>query len=542
MTGVSGGEEFPLPQVAKSLSPYIKSRQEALRIRRVLSLYLASNLEGLHGGQFSPTSLAVPGSEVKVKRIPSEVSGLRKSYLKALQANLKARKDYAQLTRRSSEGIEGDVRHEERQMQDECSELLATHHASIQEQQKYEKLNILQDYLDLLGRKDAARSDYLDMNSILKDISPVPTDPLESGFQTPYSELPNTDTQALTTRLEKAVLRGKYALDREKMLLAKIKEDQQSEQSIRESAKVSSGTRILALSRTRDALIGWIEERLADSGQLNDMADGLQEPDIDNAVSNLEQRKNAIQARYHDYISSRRILLALASETKVLHSQETLPQQELLYPQSQPKPTNGSSGRQAITILPYLTGSLIPASNAQKTFLQQESHMTNTITTQKRSTLQLLERLAQESHLLPNYPLLATQPGFQKAFAALKSRSAPSYFGNDEAVIEKEGPIITKARQWAFAAEAARSTKREEIERQLDEGENYVVVAEGIVRDLQEVLGVDGSLVKDGEDEELWLEDKEVGLKTKSYEGYEAVGVPRGIWAGLDGKVGIGDK
>ena len=76
MSAISNSQSFPLPRVTEALKPFIKTRQEVLHIRRVLSLYLASHIEGLPNGDLSLTSLATPGSQVRVKRIPPELTGV----------------------------------------------------------------------------------------------------------------------------------------------------------------------------------------------------------------------------------------------------------------------------------------------------------------------------------------------------------------------------------------------------------------------------------------------------------------------------------
>ncbi len=530
MAEVSGDENFPLPQVAKSLSPFIKTRQEALRIRRILSHYVASNIEELLAGELSPTSLAVPGEDAQVKKIPSEVLGLRRSYLKALQAHAKAKNEYTRLTCDSSKDTNG-VQPKEFQDNEDSRESVATYLTLIREQQRYEKLTILQDYLDILSQKDAARPDYLQMNNILEGVAPLPETSQILVLPPTPSPTSETDTQTLTTRLEKAVLCAKNALDNQKRLLAKIKKEQQKQRaSGLPTTTISTEMKIRALSCTRDELISWIEERLAKTSQSTDTADKLSTSDSKSAHHSIEKRRKEVQDRYKDYLEARQCLVGLLfSDTPPL---EAYSEAENAEPHSQ-EPIVESNQHEASSVLPYLTEYLIPAANAQNSFLRQESYVSSTLASQNQATVQLLDRLAEESHLLPNYPVLARQPRFQKVVEALRSKSSPSTLAEARRS-EDEPQILSQARQWAFAADASRSAKQEAVKERLEHGTTHIRTAEKLVKELQEILGVDKEENEDEGDEDIWTGSIEVkSQKQPSSSGRT------GIWAGLDGNIGV---
>jgi len=531
MAEVSGDENFPLPQVANSLSPFIKTRQEALRIRRILSHYVASNIEELFAGELSPTSLAVPGEDAQVKKIPSEVLGLRRSYLKALQAHAKAKNEYTRLTCDSSTDTNG-VQPKEFQDNEDSRESVATYLTLIREQQRYEKLTILQDYLDILSQKDAARPDYLQMNDILEGVAPLPETSQISVLPPTPPPTSETDTQTLTTRLEKAVLCAKNALDNQKRLLAKIKKEQQKQRaSGQPTTTISTEMKIRALSCTRDELISWIEEHLAKTSQSTDTADKLSTPDSKSAHYSIEKRRKEVQDRYEDYLEARQCLvgLVLSSDTPPL---EAYSKAENAEPHSQERIVE-SNQHEASSVLPYLTEYLIPAANAQNSFLRQESYVSSTLASQNQATVQLLDRLAEESHLLPNYPVLARQPRFQKVVEALRSKSSPSTLAEARRS-EDEPQILSQARQWAFAADASRSAKQEAVKERLEHGTTHICTAEKLVKELQEILGVDKEENEDEGDEDIWTGSIEVkSQKQPSSSGRT------GIWAGLDGNIGV---
>lgn len=530
------------PKGFKTMAPDMENRQEILRIRRILSTYLAQNISG--SIPLSATSLGVPSEDTRVRRIPPDLSGLRKKYLEALQAHVKAREEYERVLQGSEEASLGAIRQEQHEIEREASASVTNHLDLLRAQRKYQKLRIIQHYLDLLAQKDAAKPDYLSMTSILKDMSPAPELPLNtSERQSHYgaSESQNT-AEALTLRLEKAVLRAQNSLENEKRLLAQVKSAQQSEASSKTSELFTRSAQIYALSQTRDELVSWIERRLAEGNQ-EDKPDQLPSPDRDQVPLEIDKRKKSIEIKYEEYLQARKSLLALASARRTPPPQETNTNQQ--FPDPHQKPRSQETGpREASVILPYLTSHLIPASNAQKGFLQQESYLAKTLADQDRETIKVLEKLADESHLLPTYPLLAAQPRFQHAVAALGSKPRRPAFSDDrDAANEPESQTITQARAWAFAASAARAAKHDEVQERLEHGETQVDIARAQISELNEILGGDVDQEEaESEEEDLWTESagtkpRQKGAKKREIDGKGELG----IWAGLNGNINIHD-
>lgn len=540
MAQVALDSGFPLPQAAQSLAPYIKTRQEALRIRRILSVFLAQNIDGTK--PLSKTSLAVPSEDARIRRIPPEVSGIRKKYLKALQAHVKAREEYEQFVQGPDQDALKAMRQEQQQIDDDSSAHVATYLELLLAQRRYQKLRILQDYLDLLAQKDAAKSDYLTVESISKEISGPPellsTVSVESSSLVTSSE----DTiQALNLRLEKAVLRAQNTAEKERQLLAQVKSEHHYEANSGGTDCPDTIPEVSALSETRDELIRWIEQKLAEGNQSEDI-DKDSIVDQERNPLDVDQRKKAIEAKYEDYLQTRKSLVELMSERRAFPSHKLEKKQEdaTCYSNSQ---GNETSTYEASLVLPYLTEYISPASTAQKGFLQQESHLSQTLEDQSRRTVKVLQRLADESHLLSNYPLLAMQPRFQHAVAALGSRLRPTTSGSIEPGTRPEALSVIQARAWAFAATAARSAKDDELQERLDHGEKHLEIAKRRIKDLKEILGIEseGGETKD-EDEDLWMERGAKKFKQKPMEEREVSGRGSlGIWAGLDGNIGLND-
>lgn len=540
MAQVALDSGFPLPQVAQSLAPYIRTRQETLRIRRILSVFLAQNVDGAK--PLSRTSLAVPSDDARIKRIPPEVSGIRKKYLKALQAHVKAREEYEQFVQGPDQEALKAMRQEQQQIDDDSSAHVATYLELLQAQRRYQKLRILQDYLDLLAQKDAAKSDYLTLESISKEISGPPellsTASVESSSLITSSE---DAIKALTLRLEKAVLRTQNAAEKERQLLVQVKSEHHYEANSEETNCPDTSAEVFALSETRDELIRWIEQKLAEGNQSED-TDKESIVDQERTSLDVDQRKKAVEAKYEDYLQTRQSLVELMSERRAFPSHKLVKKQgdATFYSNSQ---GNETSTYEASLVLPYLTEYISPASIAQKGFLQQESHLSQTLVEQSRRTVKVLERLADESHLLSNHPLPAMQPRFQHAVAALGSGLRPTTPGSTECGTRPEAQSVIQARAWAFAAAAARSAKDDELRERLDHGEKTLEIAKRRIKDLKEILGIEseGEETKD-EDEDLWMERDAKKFKQKPMEKREVGGRGSlGIWAGLDGNVSLND-
>ena len=405
-----------LPKVMEPLAPFIKPRQEAAQTRRILSIFLDQNIHNPHGESDLPIVLASPPEGTQVGLIAPQLTGIRRSYLKALQAYIRARESYDQLSTRLEEDRIKAKRREQRETES-CDHVSAiTLYDLLHEQRRYQKLIILRDVLEQLAHKETAEPDYLDSGSLIKSLTLPPEVP--TTFSTPLLSLVEDETEALVSNLEKAVLRARGAFENEKSLLVKAKEKYDS-QAIVEGAHA----RISALHRTRDELINWLELRLASTDD-----DSLEEPrplTPESVTLDIDQRIKHIQEKYHCYLDARKSLLAFMSERRdFVQKTPPITQEELAPPPLlPPKKEIVERKHEANKVLPYLTEYLIPQANQQRTSLQCESHLVRSLINENQATIQALEVLADESHLLSRYPIPAPDPSFQKELASPSSMS-----------------------------------------------------------------------------------------------------------------------
>lgn len=509
--------EFPLPQVSEALKPYIKTRQEALHIRRILTLYLASNIEGLPNGKLSSLSLAPPDEHVSVKHIPANITGLRRDYLLALQANIKARNEYRSISERVSKAT--DISNDERNQQigrespivNDYVELLAA-------QRKHEKLNTLNEYAKRLGEKAAAKRDFLTVESVRDELGPAPQLPRIAEDGTASLGRKGSEIQDLTTRLEKALLRANSSLEKERRLLAETKANHQEFMKSATAKEPTAKDRVYALSRTRDELISWIEDKLA---RINEQDEEPAEEQISESEDRdiaIEQSKVNIQKHYNDYLDARRRIIEFSEEKRTLSALPSPSAQQTKRPEAV-EATPSEHTLQPSVILPYVTEYLIPAADAQKALHQQEQYILNSLTAQNKATLKTLNKLADESHLLASYPMEANQQQLQPDTTALGGPNLLSPLRGRSAN-DGQSDLAEKGRMWAYAAEEARLAKNAALEKRLAKGEKHAEAAQVSLRELQ-------SFIRGGEEEG---EESERGKASRSSK--------RSPWTGVDGRVG----
>ncbi|KAL8824064.1 MAG: hypothetical protein Q9191_005323 [Dirinaria sp. TL-2023a] len=505
--------ECPLTEVAEALRPFIKTRQEALRIRRILSLYLASTVQGSTPDGL-PFDLPVSSSsEMRVNEIPSRITGLRRDYLLALQANIRARNEYDAISESISESSNALNAGKSRQINGEASSATTTYLGLLQAQRKHEKLSIVNDYIDELGKKESAKLDYLTLASVQKTIQPVPDLPftMEDNVFTALTD--NSNIENLTARLERTLLSANAALERERRLLAQTKSQFQADVASGASNDTNPCAKIHALTRTRNELIAWTEDRLA---KIDEQDDDVEDLDPTDNYIGIEQQKENTTRLYKDYLDARRRLIELTTEKRSVHQ---IPDPVVQKPKAS-KPiqeTTLHSSAEASKILPCVTEHLIPAADAQKAMHQQKAHILNSLTVQKKITADMLDKLADESHLLANYPIPTEQPSLRTNIPSLGGpKLSPSSLGGIPSY-DGESSILAKGRMWASAADSARIANNATLSEHLEHGEKHARAAETSLDELRKLLN--GGVEHQGD---IWTEEDR-----------------HNPWTGLSGRIGI---
>ncbi|KAJ5569774.1 uncharacterized protein N7459_009204 [Penicillium hispanicum] len=531
-----------IPPFVKPLAPYIKPRQEALRIRQALTAYLRSLIVFDDAEPSSSTShlaLCAPADAVTdVKRIPADLTGLRREYLKALQANVAARKEY----RAATEDVQSLRRQrafrnrpaEPADPQEPGAEL-RDYLLLLRDRRRHTKLQVFQHYLEELKAKEAAN-----LEGIGTEEDPTREVLLPESLEpdTTSNNAADTDLDDLVHKLERAVVRARSQLDRERHLFDKIKARHDSRKQSG-SGEISPATKAQALQRTRDELVQWVEERLVGEGDPDEsLVHELPPEEIEEAQRLLEQQKAQIAEQYTAYLQARRELLDVASRACQPVTVAAKPPSRSTYRtefQAEEAPSPDP-----VHVLSYATETLIPLSKSQKALALQKSFLSGLLAKEKSNTLRALHRLGDESHLLPEYPILARQPRFKHAVAALNSRTKSQ--SSDQTQTDE---VVSLAEAWAFASDAAGANERDYVQQK-------VALGTEIVQDARKTLGeVYGVLNQDLEDvmhdgaecemnaPDIWAFEARSTRGAGHSNGPRSEKRPKGPWAGLNGRVGV---
>jgi hypothetical protein len=262
-------------------------------------------------------------------------------------------------------------------------------------------------------------------------------------------------------------------LRKEQKLLAKVQADNSN-------SSARDGRQLQAVDATRHELINWIEGELGKAGDspLED-SHGSTEP-AKLATEHIDTELTSIQRQYARYTKARQALVAASSGKVELPPSAELDQDNNLQPTKE-EFHNANGVNQAIHS--YLEA-MVMVSNEQKAMIQQKSHLTISLSKQLKEGSQGLDRLADESHLLPAHPMPAV-------ISQRKALEGAVSFG--EQMSNHERPDTSRrARAWVFASESASNATKNSISEKLEEGANFVVEAEKTLSELANLVGGDG--------------------------------------------------
>lgn len=497
--------------IQKTLESYVRPREEAEHIWKILTLHLRSCYE--NGPKASPLALA--DSDCIIKST-SEVRGLQREYLKALHANIKAQREYeavseqARADRPSAPGIfTSDANR------------LEEHITNLKLRKKQEKLDALEKYLDILSQKPAAAPEFLQPEEIFKDARRLPEVPktVVSSF-TVDKDSTKTDLKALVDRLEKSVLRSKILLRKEEQLLEEVKA-----RSTATPGKISNGAKLSALNATRNELINWMETELCNTSA----AEESHPHEVDSNrrgrgkvdKQHMDGQLALIKDTYAQYIAARIALIQIVG-------QNSLPFFEL------PKSMQNAVKSRKLEpdscdhfLAPYFENLLAIAQN-QKTSITQKSHLRSVLAKQRGDTGIALNRLAEESQLLPDH----------------QARAGPR-----EGISNQAGqPVLEITKQvqpWVSAADAAKLATLEAVAEKIEDGQIALERSTKYLAEIDQLLGRNqGEELTDDEStiDDVWLAETETPKKetiTHVKWNSEAARQRKDVWQTIDGSLGL---
>ena len=460
-----------------SLGRFVKQRAEALYIRHVLALHVGSQARP-SSGYLTQQQLSFVDETWKAQELSSSASGLHIEYRKCVEANIAAQTQFVNVRSKHTAHSDHNSRkhktrsHEAEYNYDGNGPLLCSHYIDlVGQQQKLERIDIIQSYLESLLQRPAANADFIAPEIVLENVSLLPRIPSEVIPSGGYAgDTEPVDLERLVERLEKTVLRAKMLLKKEQVLFAQVKAA-----STVPDLSPNEEALLEALGRTRNELITWIESELSKTGETpSDTDEGPgRQYDQEAEVGKIKSELEVIRKQYATYLEVRRRLVISAAEGYQIPS--ALTPRELLTAKDGHKDVMPRTN----SLHPYLL-QLLTISGEQKSTIQQKSRLTTSLAKHIKDANQGLNQVAEESHLLPAYKIPAK---------ATQRQGLESVPGGEWAAYEHPDSSH-QARNWAHASQSASINLKGTVMERLEEGEEALTEAREALSKLLELLGL----------------------------------------------------
>ncbi|KAM7222338.1 hypothetical protein V8F06_002365 [Rhypophila decipiens] len=482
MSSIEEKEEEALHAAQKILDPYIRPREEVSHIRRILALHLDSCLKD--GSAVGPLAL-VESSE---QRTSLATRGLYKEYLEALGRNVKAQEEYKACVQ-----VIDQAQEEKHTATAPNEDPIRDHLATIILQKKQERLQVVEQHISQLEQKPAASPEFLDPKEMFRysrTLPEVPRDVVNSLVTLDDNARPSTHLKDLIDQLEKHVLRTKLLLNREEQLLEEVKQRTISITS--DPRAISESAKFEALNATRVELINWIETELGKAsgagGEDQQQQYSQEGPKNGTTRLQMDQSLASIKEKYARYSDARKALLQLVSQQPRPSMKPQTSQDRLIQSQQQQHDSTLPTETSAHLLSPYLS-QLLLLSHTQKSLISQKSHLTSTISKQLKETWQHLDRLAQESQLIPAHPMPSVGGGAAR-------RKPPPLIEQHQLSGISQGTDTTtttttnKIKPWVYAADSAKIATLEAVAEKIDEGQMAIETSMRTIGEIETLLGV----------------------------------------------------
>ncbi|KAF2498308.1 hypothetical protein BU16DRAFT_524440 [Lophium mytilinum] len=451
----------PLPEVAAALAPYIHTRAETLRIRRLLSAHLAASLTYENDGDsadgetpITHLTLAAPPSTLVVKRTPKELQGggdarVRAAYLSALQSHAAAKKRYQALRDeieelRESRAVDSASRDVTRG--DGAAE---EYIQLVKLRRKVERARVVDKAVEKVWDARLAEGGAGGIGKRRTGVREVVEEIVGKQPDMPSVKLEGIGEESGKAMVEEMVWRVKRGVVSAKADMDATEERKIKAKSGIEGDEVGVRLQVRGLRAAKAELVRWLEDELGK----------LQEESVLEDASPVKKRAahagdgdgegrpplEEIEERYREYVAVRAELVKTMDAVKGQeHSNITTIAPPKDVETSSPD-TNAESVK-VVDILPFMP-SLLQTAREERALLQQGTYLRHQLALTSEESLRTIGRLADESHLVT--------PGASSALA------------------------------WASAAKDVSVSTRQYLQGNLEEGEQKVISAEETLGEVQ---------------------------------------------------------
>lgn len=518
MAGYAENEIESFAQLREAFETSARTTQNTAHVRRSLMKYLQSLITVSKEGTQSYPSLLDPYFVLAVKHVPSEVGGIRRRYLKSLEAHVAARKRLQEANTASS-GQASFSSPADTEREDTLEK--RTH--LLRKREQLQILQILRHYLNELLKMQGSEDDFR-----IRQYSQYRQHDVESrpGGRAPDRKpaIKASETPALTERLETTILKAKSQLEHHRSTLEELKSHRTGLNSLE-----VSGNRRKGLERSRNELHDWVQDKLANSDlvQSEGGMDDLIETDTLQTSSQETKVGGEAQVLYDHYCEARKSLIEIAStmsEPSIFGHEVTAKQQ--------PFPDSMQKSDPSFSPLPFIINRLLRNEELERQLENQTQFLSEVLKDGSSSMDETIRRLQDESHLLPSYPILAKQERFREVSNALGRSKMRSPTAGTSADINES------LEAWRFASAASSTALQEFIQEHFNQAKMALDKSEQSLDSLRDQLGIEhpGRNDNGSESDDIWTAEMDEGVTKLDPEGGRD---ERGPWTGLNGRVGI---
>jgi hypothetical protein len=280
-------------------------------------------------------------------------------------------------------------------------------------------------------------------------------------------------------RLEWAVIQADRAAKSEEEQLHDMRRQAEANGLATDGTRASAAVKLRGLHAVREELTRWIEASLS---ACTDSSEEKQHADLPaTTTSGGQVSMDDVQDEYQSYLRTRQAVLDAAAR---------LARGPALRVPEGPSDKAGPSAPLPRARVPRIADTMLAVEDAHRaetlhSSLKQIGEYTRKLLeAENRNAVEALRRLADESQLLPEYPMLTrTDRGrFGRVAESLSGRPTSS-MRQDGA--EERDEVVEKVEEWAFAADAANAGLETAIKTQVQNAEGALERADGTIADLR---------------------------------------------------------
>jgi hypothetical protein len=372
----SGGA---LSQVAELLNPFIRTREEVAAIRRDLQQYLGTHLES---NDTSLNLLSVPNiRRISSESPPSALSAVRGAYWRSLKAQSAAQAKH--------DALQGDIEQLKRKQASSGANADNTSGATgegylglLRQRERHRKLKVVDRALSKMSTDTDKTSSSFD-DVVKGRVGEVPVPP---STQPSISRDP--EVEANFTELKKAVISTKRRINQHKISSA-----------TNEEQNVPPEVEVAGLQKALQELTMWMEDQLTIIAETEPEQNASKDP-VTNGGEEAHASVEDIEVLYDRYLEARQRLVRNVNHgtqtDAAAHHEEWLAELSNPRTTSSPLPPTKTPGNVIVPFIPKL----LAVKAEEQSFVQQSAYLRRQLSDSESGTARLIERLADESHLV----------------------------------------------------------------------------------------------------------------------------------------------